>query len=112
MLSVVPVREASVVIAVSAVHRADAMAATSWLIDELKATVPVWKKACDCIILSRCNRTQEVYGDGSSSWKENCECMLARDKIKLQHQHDHAHGHGHSHGDLRNAASESHEHGE
>ena len=42
---VVPVGESSVMIAVSSVHRAEALEATHWAIDELKATVPIWKKA-------------------------------------------------------------------
>jgi len=36
--------EASVVIAVSSPHRADAIEACHYAIDRLKATVPVWKK--------------------------------------------------------------------
>ena len=55
----VPVREASVVIAVSAPHRDAAYAASRFAIDELKARVPIWKK--------------EVYADGSA-WKQNQEC--------------------------------------
>lgn len=53
-IGVVPVRESSILIAVSSPHRRDAIAACEWLIDELKATVPVWKK--------------EHYADGSV-WK-------------------------------------------
>jgi molybdopterin synthase catalytic subunit/molybdopterin converting factor small subunit len=47
----VEIGEPSVVIAVSAPHRQDALAACRQAIDRLKETVPVWKK--------------EVYGDGS-----------------------------------------------
>jgi molybdopterin synthase catalytic subunit len=36
--------EASVIIAVSSPHRADAIEACHYAIDRLKATVPVWKK--------------------------------------------------------------------
>ena len=43
-VGVVPVSEASVAIAVSAAHRAEAFAACHWLIDRLKETVPIWKK--------------------------------------------------------------------
>ena len=46
------VGEPTVVIACSAAHRAEALEATRWLIDELKSTVPIWKK--------------EIYADGSS----------------------------------------------
>ena len=40
----VPVGEASVFVAASATHRADAMEACRYVIDELKASVPIWKK--------------------------------------------------------------------
>jgi molybdopterin synthase catalytic subunit len=36
--------EASVIIAVSSAHRAEAFAALRYLIDELKARVPIWKR--------------------------------------------------------------------
>ncbi|MBW1879999.1 MAG: molybdenum cofactor biosynthesis protein MoaE [Deltaproteobacteria bacterium] len=52
----VPVGEASVVIAVSAPHRAECYEASRYAIDELKKRVPVWKK--------------ENYEDGSV-WKAN-----------------------------------------
>ena len=43
-IGVVPVGEASVAIAVSAGHRGEAFEACRWLIDRLKAIVPIWKK--------------------------------------------------------------------
>jgi len=43
-LGVVPVGQASVAIAVSAGHRAEAFAACHWLIDRLKEIVPIWKR--------------------------------------------------------------------
>ena len=43
-IGVVPVGEASVGIAVSAAHRAEAFEACHWLIDRLKEIVPIWKK--------------------------------------------------------------------
>jgi len=60
-LGVVPVGEASVVIAVSAERRANAIRACEFGIEELKRTVPIWKK--------------EVYEDGSV-WKANVEADL------------------------------------
>ncbi|KAH7560793.1 hypothetical protein ACOSP7_016837 [Xanthoceras sorbifolium] len=70
-LGPVPVGETSVFIAVSAVHRADALDACKFVIDELKATVPIWKK--------------EVYANGEV-WKENSEFTerrleLGKDRI-------------------------------
>merc|ERR1740139_408716 len=54
------VGKASVVIVVSSTHRKDSLDCVSWLIDELKANVPIWKK--------------EIYeGDECSVWKENVE---------------------------------------
>lgn len=62
-LGLVPVSEASVVIAVSSAHRAASLGAVSYAIDALKAKVPVWKK--------------EIYEESSSSWKRNKECFWA-----------------------------------
>lgn len=50
----VPPTEASVAIAVSTPHRADAFAAGQWLIDSLKQDVPIWKR--------------EQWADGTSEW--------------------------------------------
>jgi molybdopterin synthase catalytic subunit len=57
-----PVGETSVVIAVSSAHRKQGLEAVHWLIDELKANVPIWKK--------------EIYNepagaDGDGVWKAN-----------------------------------------
>ena len=52
----VPPGEASVAIAVSTPHRADAFAAGQWLIDALKKVVPIWKK--------------EFWSDGTTNWIE------------------------------------------
>lgn len=57
-LGTVAAGEASVFVAASATHRADAMEACRYVIDEIKASVPIWKK--------------EVYEDGEV-WKENSE---------------------------------------
>jgi molybdopterin synthase catalytic subunit len=53
-LGTVPPTESSVAIAVSTPHRADAFAAGQWLIDSLKAEVPIWKR--------------EQWADGTSEW--------------------------------------------
>lgn len=54
----VGVGEASVVIAASSAHRREALEAVAWAIDELKASVPVWKKE---------------FFEGGEVWKENAE---------------------------------------
>ncbi len=55
-LGVVPLREASVVVVVSAAHRAAAFAAAQWVMDELKRSVPIWKR--------------ERFADGDEAWVE------------------------------------------
>lgn len=52
----VEVGETSVIVAVSAPHRREALAACAWGIDRLKEVLPVWKK--------------EVFSDGEV-WREN-----------------------------------------
>jgi molybdopterin synthase catalytic subunit len=55
-----PVGEASVILAASSPHRKEAIHCIEFLIDELKARIPIWKL--------------EVYeGDEKSVWKENIE---------------------------------------
>ena len=39
-----PIGEISVMIAISSTHRRESIAATEYAIDELKRTVPIWKK--------------------------------------------------------------------
>jgi molybdopterin synthase catalytic subunit len=53
---IVAVGESSVIIAVSSAHRVASLEATRWCIDELKATVPIWKKE---------------FFQGGEVWKEN-----------------------------------------
>lgn len=62
-LGSVPVGETSVFVAISSAHRADALDACKFLIDEIKASVPIWKK--------------EVYTNGEV-WKENSEFLQRR----------------------------------
>uniref|UniRef100_A0A0K8TTC0 Molybdopterin synthase catalytic subunit n=1 Tax=Tabanus bromius TaxID=304241 RepID=A0A0K8TTC0_TABBR len=60
-LGLVPVKEASVIIAISSPHRESSLQAVSHAIDELKKSVPIWKK--------------ELYDDNNAEWKENKECQ-------------------------------------
>ena len=48
------VGEAAIVVAVSGVHRAEAFATASLLVDEVKAQLPVWKR--------------QVFPDGTDEW--------------------------------------------
>ena len=50
----VPLAEASVVVVVAAAHRGPAFEACRWAMDELKRTVPIWKK--------------EFYAEGDAAW--------------------------------------------
>jgi len=59
-IGVVPQAESSVEIAISSAHRREALQAVQFAIDELKKSVPIWKK--------------EVYvGEHGAKWKENVE---------------------------------------
>lgn len=55
-LGVVPVGEASVAVVVTSAHRAAAFDAAQWVMDELKRTVPIWKR--------------ERFEDGGADWVE------------------------------------------
>lgn len=48
------VGDAAVIVATAAVHRGEAFAASRALIDELKATVPIWK--------------HQLFADGTEEW--------------------------------------------
>ncbi|GFP80696.1 molybdopterin synthase catalytic subunit [Phtheirospermum japonicum] len=65
-LGPVPVGKTSVFIVDTNINRADALEACQLVIDEVKASVPIWKK--------------EVYMDGVV-WKENSEFMERRDGL-------------------------------
>lgn len=65
-LGQVPVKEASVVIAVSSPHRQESLRAVEYAIDTLKATVPIWKK--------------EIYENETAVWKENKECLWTENR--------------------------------
>ena len=53
-LGLVPVTEASVAVVTSAPHRAAAFDAARWVMDELKRSVPIWKK--------------EHFAEGGAEW--------------------------------------------
>jgi molybdopterin synthase catalytic subunit len=55
-LGLVPLSEASVAVVVTAGHRGPAFDACRWAMDELKRTVPIWKK--------------EFYAEGGAGWVE------------------------------------------
>lgn len=67
-IGVVPLTEASIIIAISSPHRKESLEAVHFAIDTLKATVPIWKK--------------EIYEDESSTWKENKECTWSESNSK------------------------------
>ena len=55
-LGVVPVTEASVAVVTSAPHRGPTFDAARWVMDELKRSVPIWKK--------------EHFAEGGAEWVE------------------------------------------
>ncbi|XP_072167054.1 molybdopterin synthase catalytic subunit-like [Diadema setosum] len=62
----VPVKESSVIIAVSSAHRKESLEAVQYCIDQLKAVVPIWKK--------------EMYAGDEGCWKANKECSWSSKK--------------------------------
>ena len=52
----VPLTEAAVIVATSSAHRAEAFQAAAWIMDEIKTSVPIWKR--------------ETYLDGTEAWVE------------------------------------------
>jgi molybdopterin synthase catalytic subunit len=46
--------ETAVLVVVAAPHRREAFAAAAWIMDQIKAIAPIWKK--------------EVWADGTSEW--------------------------------------------
>lgn len=63
--------ELAVWVGVCAAHRGDAYEASRWLIDAIKARVPIWK--------------HEFYTDGSDEWVDPTACHCAK------HPHPHHH---------------------
>jgi len=57
-VGVLAVGDMAVVVAAGAAHRAEAFAACRRLIDEIKETVPIWKR--------------QVFEDGSTEWVGGC----------------------------------------
>ena len=54
----VPISEESIVIIASSNHRKESLECCSFIIEEVKRIIPIWKK--------------EYYDDGTYEWKENC----------------------------------------
>ncbi len=59
------IMDCSIVIAVSTSHRADAYAASRFIIDTIKRSVPIWKR--------------EHFADGSSAWSAGSEASSVMD---------------------------------
>mmetsp|Transcript_25978 Transcript_25978/g.43276 ORF Transcript_25978/g.43276 Transcript_25978/m.43276 type:complete len:175 (-) Transcript_25978:1484-2008(-) len=65
-LGACPISEMSVAVIITSVHRKDSLDALGFAIDELKRTVPIWKK--------------EFYGDGQTAWKDNVKDQALADR--------------------------------
>lgn len=85
-IGVVDIGKESIVIAISSVSRSDSLQAVQYAIDNIKFSVPVWKK--------------EFYEDGSI-WKENAEtrhtCKPANPANLSHHSQASSQSHNHSH---------------
>jgi molybdopterin synthase catalytic subunit len=77
------VGELAVWVGVSSPHRAEALEACRYIIDEVKHRLPIWKK--------------EHYVSGDSGWV-NCERCAAPAAHEAEVPAAHAHGHAHRHG--------------
>lgn len=55
-IGVVPLTEAAVVIVTASAHRKEAFEAAQWLMDQIKVSVPIWKR--------------EQYSQGGEAWVE------------------------------------------
>ncbi|CAB0037556.1 unnamed protein product [Trichogramma brassicae] len=66
-LGEVPVKEASIVIAISSPHRQESLLAVQYAIDAVKTSVPIWKK--------------EIYAGHRPQWKENKECAWSTNNV-------------------------------
>jgi molybdopterin synthase catalytic subunit len=66
-IGLVPVGEESVIACISAKHRKEAFKACEELIDRLKEETAIWKL--------------ETYSDGTSNWKQNCECKEKKSRV-------------------------------
>ncbi|KAL7570404.1 hypothetical protein ACA910_017239 [Epithemia clementina (nom. ined.)] len=70
-----PVGNASVILAASSPHRREAIQCCEFLIDELKARIPIWK-------------LESYEGEGGSLWKENVEWHLGKKRRVMVKQGD------------------------
>ncbi|XP_068782532.1 molybdopterin synthase catalytic subunit isoform X2 [Struthio camelus] len=68
-LGLVPITEASVIIAVSSPHRAESLEATRYCINTLKASVPIWKKELEISL-----NTNGLFRD--SSQKKEVQILI------------------------------------
>lgn len=71
-----PVGDMSVVIVVSSPHRVESLEACHFAIDELKKTIPIWKKEhyAPSSVSGDSDRSDSTStGDSSSAWKRNPE---------------------------------------
>lgn len=69
------ISDCAVVVITASAHRNDAYKANRYIIDQVKAEVPIWKK--------------EVYTDGTFFYGSNCECVKHKHKENGEHHHHH-----------------------
>lgn len=71
------ISECAVVVITASAHRNDAYKANRYIIDRVKAEVPIWKK--------------EVYTDETFFYGSNCECVNHNHEEEEHHHHHHEH---------------------
>lgn len=69
-IGVVGVEEASIVVAVSSAHRVASFEAATWIMDQLKKVVPIWK--------------QEHWSDGETEWLHPQQSSGASDSLSFE----------------------------
>jgi len=62
------ITDTAVIVITSSIHRAEAYEANRYIIDRIKAEVPIWKN--------------EFFTDGSNEWGNNADCTCADPKHK------------------------------
>jgi len=76
----VPVKEASIIVAISSEHRKESLEAVHYAIDALKASVPIWKKEVYDIDDESGVNNNGGETSNIAAWKANQECFWTPDK--------------------------------
>ena len=67
-IGAVPISETAIVVACASAHRAESLRAAAWLLDEIKKSVPIWKRE-----LYLAEQGENASQDSHYSWVEGGE---------------------------------------